>query len=237
MKPQIERPLALLIPGLDGTGKLYYRQIEPLSSGYRVLPWQFRPRDSFLISDLVEELAQATENEKTGSILMVGESFGGIIALQFALDYPQRFKRLILINAFPFYRRRIRIALACRLAGLLNKPFVKTCKDIVVERALAVEGILPEDRRRYNEVIKLVYQPAYCQRLQLVREVDLRKKLAEINVPTLLFASGRDKVVPSMAEARYMVSRIPHAKLHEFPYAGHALLLTPGFCLADYCDK
>ena len=236
MKPQTDKPLALLIPGLDGTGKLYYRQIDPLASKYRVLPWQFRRRDSFCISDLVQELAQATQDEKARSILMVGESFGGIIALQLALDYPQRFSRLVLINAFPFYRRRIRIGLACRLARLLNKPFVQTLKDIVVERTLTAEGILPEERRHYNQVIKLVYHPAYCRRLQLVREVDLRSRLVEIGVPTLLFASGRDKVVPSMTEARFMVSQIPCAKLYEFPYAGHALLLTPGFCLADYCD-
>jgi len=234
MNSQIEKPLALLIPGLDGTGKLYYRQIDCLSPYYRVLPWQFRQMDVFTLSDLAEELAQGTVNEKDGSILVVGESFGGVIALQFALDHPERLQCLALINTFPFYRRKMRIRLACRLSGLLNKRIIKKLKDAIVDRTLAAEGILPEDRLRYQEVLRFIYLPAYHQRLQLVREVDLRNRLGEIRVPTILFASGRDKLVPSMAEARFMVSRIPHANLHEFPRAGHALLLTPGFCLADY---
>jgi hypothetical protein len=31
-----------------------------------------------------------------------------------------------------------------------------------------------------------------------------------------------------------MASKIPNAEVHEFPRAGHALLLTPGFSLAAY---
>ena len=62
----------------------------------------------------------------------------------------------------------------------------------------------------------------------------MRARLGEIRARTLLFASGRDKIVPSLAEARFMASRIPRAELHEFPRAGHALLLTPEFFLADY---
>jgi pimeloyl-ACP methyl ester carboxylesterase len=68
----------------------------------------------------------------------------------------------------------------------------------------------------------------------LARDVDLRAKLTLVSVPTLLFASGRDKIVPSIEEARFMSTRIPDARLYEFPQAGHALLLTPGFVLADY---
>jgi pimeloyl-ACP methyl ester carboxylesterase len=236
MNSQVEKPLALLIPGLDGTGKLFYRQIDRLSTRYRVLPWQFRPRYRFDLSDLAEEIARGTENERNGSMLVVGESFGGTIAMQFALDYSERLQRLVLVNTFPFYRRRMRIRLACRLAELLKKRMIQALKDVVVERALAAEGILREDRIRYQEAMKLVYHPAYCRRLQLVREVDLRSRLREIRIPTLLFASGRDKIVPSLTEARFMASRIPHAEIYEFPHAGHALLLTPGFCLAEYFD-
>jgi pimeloyl-ACP methyl ester carboxylesterase len=62
----------------------------------------------------------------------------------------------------------------------------------------------------------------------------MAERLSEIKVPTLLFASGRDKLVPSAQEGRFMAARIPNSKLYEFPRAGHALLLTPGFRLADY---
>jgi pimeloyl-ACP methyl ester carboxylesterase len=228
------KPLALLIPGLDGTGKLFYRQIDRLSKYYRVLAWSFFPRASFDLADLVQELAESTDGETAGSMLVIGESFGGVIAMQFALTYPERLNRLGLVNTFPVYRRRIRIRLALRLVGLFNRPKLRPLKERVVDRMLASEGILSEDRLKYKEAIKLVHYPAYRRRLEIVRSVDLRNQLQEISVPTLMFASGKDKLVPSVSEARYMAARIPRATLCEFPHAGHALLLTPGFQLADY---
>jgi len=234
MNSQTEKTLALLIPGLDGTGRLYYKQIEPLSKRYRVHAWEFRRRGSFDLPDLVNEIALGTENEKPGSMLVVGESFGGMIALQLALIHPDRIRLLALVNSFPHYRDRIRISLACRLSALLKRPFANRIKEYVVERTLAAEGILAEDRRLYREAIGFVYHPAYCRRLELVRDVDLRSRLGEIAVPTCLFASGKDKLVSSIAEARYMHSVIPNSRIYEFPRAGHALLLTPGFLLADY---
>ena len=111
---------------------------------------------------------------------------------------------------------------------------MNAAKNFIVERELISEGIPAEDRIRYHEIVKLVCLAAYRRRLELVREVNLLDGLGEIRVPTLLFASGRDRLVPATAEGRLMASRIPHSTLYEFPRAGHALLLNPGFHLADY---
>lgn len=230
----MEKPLALLIPGLDGTGRLYYRQLEALSASFRVVSWKFSHRSRFNYSDLVAELDQFTNSERSGSVTVVGESFGGTIAMQFALSFPERVSRLVLINTFPVYRRKLLIRLACILARMLEWPLARSIKGFVVDRTLALEGISAEDRRHYREIIRNVYLPAYCRRLELVRDLDLTKRLADIRVPTLIFASGKDKVVPSVAEGHFMESRIPKARLFILPRAGHALLLTPGFSLAEY---
>ncbi|PYV11856.1 MAG: hypothetical protein DMG07_18255 [Acidobacteria bacterium] len=218
------KALALLIPGLDGTGRLYYRQIERLSARYRVRPWEFRQAGRFDDADLVGELARATGGEPPATIVVVGESFGGTVAMHFALACPDRVGTLMLVA----------IGLACRLSALLSLSAARAVKDLVAERTLALEGIPAEDRRRYREIVRAVDLAAYRRRLELARAVDLRARLDEIQARTLLFASGRDKIVPSLAEARFMASRIPRAELHEFPRAGHALLLTPEFFLADY---
>jgi len=228
------KPLALLIPGLDGTGLLYYRQVKPLEERYRVLPWWFQPRSEFGYGELIAELAQATSEEPPLSVVVIGESFGGTIALQYALTYPEKVNCLVLINSFTVYTRRWRIRLGCHLTPLLRWRGIRELKNFIVDRTLAQEGIPLEDRKRYREIIKHVYHPAYCRRLQLVRDVDLRARLNLVAVPTLLFASGRDKIVLSIEEARFMSTHIPDANLYEFQEAGHALLLTPGFVLADY---
>lgn len=233
MERNPEKPLALLIPGLDGTGKLYLRQTEPLSKCYRTLAWCFAPRAAFDLHDLVEEIARGTEGERI-PMVVVGESFGGMIAMKFALDYPDRVRRLALVNAFPWYARKGRIRLACILSGLLRRRSLSRVKDWIAERTLAMEGIPPENRLAYREAIRAVHYPAYCRRLELVRDVDLLPRISDIQAPTILFASGRDKIVLSIPAARLMASMLPNATVHEYPQAGHALLLTPGFSLADH---
>jgi pimeloyl-ACP methyl ester carboxylesterase len=228
------KPLALLIPGLDGTGEMFYRQIAALSPCHRVLAWKFRDRSSFDFHDLVEELGEGTAGEEPGSILVVGESFGGTVAIHYVLAYPERVSCLALINTFPYYRPRRRILLGRRLVPFLRVKGLKNIKDFIVDRVLAREGVPEEDRETYRRIVQLVNLGAYQRRLELVQQVDLRPRLHEIAVPTLLFASGLDKIVSSIMEARFMASRIPDSTVYEFPKAGHALLLTPGFSLATY---
>jgi pimeloyl-ACP methyl ester carboxylesterase len=237
-KESSPKPLALLIPGLDGTGLLYSRHIEALSRQYRVMPCRFRNGSEFDYPDLMDELDMATQDEEPDSILVVGESFGGTVAMHYALLFPERIDRLFLINTFPYYRRRLRINLARILTPLLKIGAARRIKDSFVDLVLRLEGIPKEARREYHYIIESeVDLGAYRQRLNLVARVDLRKRLGEITIPASIFASGRDKLVPSMAEARLMASSIPQAVLHEFSQAGHALLLTPGFSLADYLTE
>jgi len=230
------KPLALLIPGLDGTGRLFYRQIEALVRRYRVLAWDFGAGADFDLASLVSDLGQATAAEPPGSILVVGESFGGPIAIAYVLRHPERVRRLILVNTFPYYSRQLRLFLGIRLSGLLTLDLARRIKDMIVDRILADEGIPEEDRLRYKEIVATIDLESYRRRLELLRQIDLRPRLPEIKVPAVLLAAGRDKIVPSVTEARYMASQIPNARLVEFPEAGHALLLTPGTSLAAYDD-
>lgn len=227
------KPLALLIPGLDGTGLLYYRQLEALAMRYRVRAWRYGTRSAFGLADLTRDLGNETCGEPPQSILLIGESFGGLVALDYALLYPDRVRRLILVNAFPYYRKQWRVRLLRVLSPLLSLSLVDGLKTRLADRVLRLEGIRKEDRERFREIIRQVHPASYLRRLELVNKIDLRPCLPRISVRTTLLASGRDKLVPSIKEAHFMAGRIPHAQVREFPDAGHALLLTPGISLAD----
>lgn len=228
------RPLALLIPGLDGTGLLFSRQLAALERKYRVLPWSYGPGDDSGLNDLIRDLGRETMTEESASILVVGESFGGLVAIGYVLQYPERVGRSVLINTFPFYRRRFRIRLARALTPLLQFKVGRQIKESIIDHVLREEGIPAEARKHYQAAVGQVHLEAYRHRLQLILEANVRPRLGEISVPTILLASGRDKLVPSIREAHYMAARIRNARVHEFPEAGHALLLTPGFSLAAY---
>jgi pimeloyl-ACP methyl ester carboxylesterase len=232
-KPE-EKPLALLIPGLDGTGELFYRQTESLARRYRVCAWKYGPGADGALADLTRSIGAATESEPPHSVLVVGESFGGLVALDYVLRYGVRVRRLILVNTFPYYRRRLRVRLLSLLTPLLRLTVARRLKECVVDRILSGEGVLPEDRRRFHEIVSRIQPEGYIRRLQIIMRTDLRPRLQDIAVPVVLLASGRDKVVPSVSEARFMAVRIPCARVYEFPEAGHALLQTAGISLLDY---
>lgn len=228
------KPLALLIPGLDGTGRLFGLQLTTLEARYRVRAWKFRSGSGYELDDLVEDLADGTREAAPGSVAVVGESFGGAVAISYVLACPDRVRLLALVNAFPLYRRLLRINLACRLSPMLLWPGIRGLKDLIADRILVSEGVTGPGRQLYHDVIRGLDMAGYRQRLEIIRRVNLVDRLQDIGVPTLLFASGRDKLVPSVAEARFMAARIANSRLYEFPRAGHGLLLTPGFQLADY---
>ncbi len=50
-------------------------------------------------------------------------------------------------------------------------------------------------------------------------------KLSRLIQPALVIASGRDRLLPSVAEAEQLVEHIPNAQMHILPNSGHACLL------------
>ena len=154
------RPLAL-VPGLDGTGLLFYRQVPLLARPYRVITYALL-EDASGMEALVEQLRRVVDLAAPdgGKATIVGESFGGALALSFELTRPTT--------------------------------------------------------RR-----------GYLSRLRILREYDVRARLAELRVPSLFLASDRDHLVPSVREAAWMAARAPAARLRVLAGHGHVCLIAP----------
>ena len=83
-------PPLLYVPGLDGTGLLFYRQVRALQHRFAVITPRLRDeaRDmATLVADLAHHLDAAADGE---AAVLVGESFGGALAMSFALAHPAR---------------------------------------------------------------------------------------------------------------------------------------------------
>src|SRR5262249_20302603 len=113
-------PLLVYICGLDGTGELLFKQIPELSKNYRVLT--FRPRHSgeFTYEDLTDDVARLIAQVGAAKAVVLGESFGGTVALSFALRHQSMVERLVIVNSFARYRGRARLRFARWLTSSLT---------------------------------------------------------------------------------------------------------------------
>lgn len=218
-------PLLICNSGLDGTGQLFFKQARRLSRFYRVVTFRSRERGQFTYEDLTGDVAAIIRHQGEQRATILGESFGGTVALSFALRYPEMVERLVVINSFPRFRRRNQIKLGVMLASKLPFGLLWPVRRMAGALGLKVDGVSRADRRVFWSAIRTVRAEGYLRRLQLIAEFDVENQLSEIQAPVLLIAADRDLLVPSVREARAMAARIPNATVRIIRGAGHACLM------------
>jgi len=227
-------PPLVLVPGMDGTGDLFYRQVPLLARAYRVARYRLRD-DAERMDVLVDDLADVVRAVSPGGepAVVVGESFGGAVALSFALARPEAVAALVVLNSFPRFLPQVRLRLA--IVTLAAVPFPWQAMTIVRRlTAFRLHSRYTHRReiRRFLALTAATTRRAYLARLRILRRYDVRDHLSEIRVPTLFIASDRDHLVPAVAQARYMAERVAGAKLHVLEGHGHICLIAPNVDLA-----
>ena len=218
-------PLFVYIAGLDGTGELFFKQASKLAESYRVVAFRSREGGAFSYDDLTADVAAIIEDNGETRATILGESFGGTVALSFALRYPAMVERLVIVNSFPRFRRQLLINLGAWLAAVL--PFSTTwlARSSASFLGLLADGVTREDRRRFFAAIRTVRRDAYARRLKLISEFNVEDRLREIQTPTLFIAGEKDLLIRSSFEAREMARRMPRAVVRVIEGAGHACLM------------
>jgi len=224
-------PLLIYVPGLDGTGELFFRQVAGLSDHYSVVTYPFRQEPPFDYEDLMQDIIEIIDNEKRESAIIVAESFGGTVGLHFALHHGNRVNRLVLVNTFPYFRRRFLLGLGTMLLPLAFNPLIQFGRKLFLKPLMLGEQVDPDAIVKLFS-FSLTHKPeAYRKRMRLIRELDLRERLSEISVPVTIVAAEKDKLVPSVREAQLMSEKIKDCKVVLLPGHGHACLLSSHFQL------
>ena len=226
-------PLLVYVAGMDGTGELFFKQARLLRRRYKVATFRARDGRDFGYDDLTTDIASIIRDAGFQRAIMVGESFGGTVALNFALERPEMVERLVIVNSFPRFRGRIRIRLAAWLTAHL--PFKRMWMARVVASSLGlfVDCVGASDRRRFFDAVKTVRQESYVRRLELIASLDIENRLSEISAPTLFIAGKRDLLVRSVKEANVMAALMPNAAVKILPRAGHSCLLNDEVDLSE----
>jgi len=230
-------PLLIYIAGLDGTGELFFKQAPALTPSYRVVTFRSRDDKRFTYEDLADDVAAIIKDIGEPRATIVAESFGGGVALTFALRHPAMVERLVIVNSFARFHSPVKIKMAVMLGTVM--PFWLTSQARMVANGLGLraEGIRGEDRGRFFKAIRTVKRPGYLQRLRLIAELNLDNRLSEIQAPTLFIAGDKDLLVPSARTSQQMASRMPNAKVKIIHGVGHACLMGNVVRLSDLLSE
>jgi pimeloyl-ACP methyl ester carboxylesterase len=227
----------VLVPGMNGTGELFYRQVPRLERSYRVATYALREdAESFdaLAADLAQIVEVAAPVERRA--IIVGESFGGAVALTFALSHPQYVEALVILNSFPYFAPQVRLRLA--LAGLAILPWgaMPLVRHLTAFR-LHSRHTHRAEVKQFIELTAHATRDGYINRLRLLRRFDVRDQLHDIRQPALFLASEHDHLVPAVAQARYMADRVPSSVMRILQGHGHICLIAPDLDLAHILNE
>lgn len=95
----------VLTHGLAAGEAIWARQVAALAPRYRVITWDLRGHGRSApdpgpctIADLAADLGRVLDASDTPRAVVLGHSAGGVVAMRFAIDHPQRCAGLVLVG-------------------------------------------------------------------------------------------------------------------------------------------
>jgi len=176
------------------------------------------------IADYADWLLAFLDALSVEQATLAGHSMGGAIALDLALRHPDRVAGLILIAT----GARLRV-LPAILEGLLQ-DFEATL-DLIVRSAFGPEA--PESVVRLSRQRMAATSPAVLHDdFRACDAFDVRDRLGQIQVPTLVICGTADQLTPAKYAA-YLQEHIPGASLVLIEGAGHMVMLEKPDVVAE----
>ena len=160
---------------------------------------------------------------------LLGISRGGAIAIAYTVKHPERVSKLVLYGAFPvglnhygspkeLEARRALISLTRLGWGLHHPAFCRMFTNRFMPNATPVHENWFDDLQRVST------SPENAARLvEVDLNIDVRRFLRQLQVPTLVLHCDRDQVV-SPEHGRQLAAEIPNARYASLPSANHLLL-------------
>jgi pimeloyl-ACP methyl ester carboxylesterase len=223
----------MLVPGIDGTGQLFYRQIPSLEKTFAVTTT--RLRDSAvtmddLVADLHDEVTRVAG--EGGRVTLLGESFGGALTLSYAVAHPERVDRLVILNSFAHLESPARLWLGYHLLRATPWRVMQYVRRLNARR-MHSRQTEREEIRRFHDLMRGATRAGYLSRLRILRGFDIRRHLPSIAVPVLYLAADGDTLLPSVMHAQLMSDLTPSGTMRVLEGHGHSCLIAPDMDLSE----
>lgn len=161
------------------------------------------------------------EFEIANDAVLIGNGFGGTVALAFALAHPERIAKLVLSDAaacFPDEGRKQFEVMATKVAeGGLGSIAEIAARRVFSPAYLAAH---PEKIEERKNVLLQIDPKAFQAACKILQEADLVPLLHHLKVPTLVVCGELDQATPP-ALNKQIADKVEGARYVELPGCGH----------------
>ena len=179
------------------------------------------PRYSQFVAALLDVL-------QVQEVTLVGNSLGGAIAWKTAVDFPERVRRLVLIDAggYPYQPQSVpigfRIASNPDLAWIADHLLPRSAIESSVRNVYGhPDKVTPELIDRYLELtLREGNRQALRDRFAQNKGGELHRQIKRVSQPTLILWGGQDRLIPPEMAQRF-VKDIQGAQIVTFDDLGH----------------
>jgi pimeloyl-ACP methyl ester carboxylesterase len=235
-------PVLLLLHGIAGSSCTWVPAMKLLQDDYTVLAPDFlghgasaKPLGDYSLGNHASAMRDFLHLLHIDRATVVGQSFGGGVALQFAYQFPERCERLVLVDAGGLGRevswilRLITLPAVEYVLPVLFPVFVRDWGDPVA-RFLGHWGIgnagTAEVWRSYKSLTEVENRHAFVRTMRAVidpggQSVSASDRLyLAAHIPTLIVWGDHDKIIP-LDHAYKAHDAIPNSRLEVMEGVGH----------------
>ena len=220
-------PVIVLLSGSNLDRRMWDREAAWLSKTHTVVRYDIRAhgrsdtatKPFSMLGDLIDVLDEL----KIATATLIGLSAGSTVALDAALEHPDRVERIVLAGPAPSgYVSKVMPPFVAPLTAALKAGDFKKIPDILL--ATPVFDAPPEAQPLVRQMVVENDRLWTVNRALMQSTKPAFDRLESVRVPTLVLIGEKD--VWQMEPAEIIARRVPGARIVRVPGGGHLLNLT-----------
>ena len=224
-----EGEAVLLIHGLGSSTEDWEPQVRALEQFFTVVAYDVRghgktakPEGAYSVRQFAADAKLLVQQLGLGAVHVIGLSMGGMIAFQFAADYPELVRSVVIVNSGPEMVIR---SLKARAAILQRRLIVRVMGmrrmgEVLVMRLLPGPEYAAR-RETFAERWARNDKRAYLRALSAIVGWSVTDRLASIKCPVLVVAADMDYT--PVAWKQWYTALMPNARLVVIPASRHMM--------------
>jgi len=224
---------ALCLHGIGGDVSSFQPQLDLLGQKRPIISWNMPgyrnspSLDPMTFESLTEALIQFLDSYKLERVDLIGQSIGGMLAIETAIRFPERVRSLVLVATTSAFGGRDdsfkKKFLEQRLAPLDSGNTMAQLADVFIPQ-ITGPNISPENMVLARQSMSAVPEDTYRAVLKCLVSFNRRDDIGSINQPCCLIAGSDDHNAPATTMQR-LSEKLQNAQFHCVDNAGHLVNL------------